>query len=310
MDLLSVLSQVSVLFILLIIGIILRKLNILDDYLEKGLSNLVIFATLPALLITSMNYEFSQDMLNNGLLILGIGPIVYIIIGLISYLYVKTNKIEGPDRGIYIFMTMFPNVAFMGYPVVNIVFGEIGIFYAALFNLWFNILIWTLGIMLVNPKGNNKLSLKSLLNPGTISIVIGLSLFLFSIKLPRPIFDALDSLGNTTTPLAMMVIGSMLGESSIVGIFKNKILLGSTFIRLIFMPAVILILLSLTPLPPMLAGIISIIMAMPTAANAAIFARRYDSDYKLASEGVFLTTLLSIGTIPIFISILMKVLEL
>ncbi|MBS4536423.1 AEC family transporter [Clostridium sp. D2Q-14] len=310
MDILSVLSQVSVLFILLIIGLILRKFNIIDSYVEKGISNLVIFATLPALLITSMNYEFSSDMLNNGLLILRAGPIIYVITGIIAYLYIKINKIEGQEKGIYIFMTMFPNVGFMGYPVVSIVFGEIGIFYAALFNLWFNILLWTLGVILVNPKNNTKLSFKALINPGTISIFIGLALFLFSINLPTPIFDALDSLGNATTPLAMIVIGSMLGESTLTEIFKNRFLIGSTFIRLVFIPAALMIILSIIPLPSMLAGIIAILMAMPTAANAAIFAKRFDSDYKLASEGVFLSTLLSIITIPLFISILMNVLEL
>ncbi|MBS4538305.1 AEC family transporter [Clostridium sp. D2Q-11] len=310
MDLLSVLSQVSVLFILLIIGIVLRKVNILNDTLGKGLSNLIIYATLPALLITSMNYDFSPEMLNNGLLILAIGPLVYIFVGLIAYLYVKINKIENPEKGIYLFITIFPNVGFMGYPVVEVVFGKIGIFYAALFNLWFNILLWTLGIILVSTKEKTKINLKMLLNPGTISIAIGLSLFLFSVKLPGPIYDSLNSLGGTTIPLAMLVIGSMLGESSVHGVLKNKLLIGSTFVRLILMPLPLLIVLSLLPLPTIVVGTAAIVMAMPSAANAAIFARRYDSEYKLASEGVFLSTLLSIITIPAFISILIKVLEL
>lgn len=310
MDLNTVLSQVSVLFILLVIGIVLRKKDILNDTLGKGISNLIVYATLPALLITSMNYEFSSEMLTNGLLILLIGPLVYIFVSLIALLYVKINKIENPAKGIYLFITIFPNVGFMGYPVVEVVFGKVGIFYAALFNLWFNILLWTLGVILVNTKEKKKIDFKMLLNPGTVSIAIGLILFLFSIKLPAPIYDSLDSLGSTTIPLAMIVIGSMLGESSVKGVLKNKLLLGSTFVRLILMPLPLLIVLSLLPLPNIVIGTVAIVMAMPSAANAAIFARRYDSDYQLASEGVFLSTLFSIVTIPGFIFILIRILGL
>lgn len=310
MDLMTVLSQVLVLFILITIGLILKKLKIIDDSLGKGLSNFIVYATLPSLLVTSLNYEFSKELLNNGLLILAIGPFAYIFAILVGFLFIKFNHVEQPDRGIYLFACIFPNVGFMGYPVISVVYGEIGLFYAALFNLWFNILLWTLGMVLTSPKNDTKINLKMLINPGTIAITIGLILFLFSIKLPTPIFDALDSLGNTTTPLAMIVIGSMLGDSSVKSVIKNKRLIVSVLIKLIIMPLPILFILSIIPIPKIVIGIIATLMAMPVAANAAIFARKNDSNYKLASESIFLSTLFSIATIPIFISILIKVIGL
>lgn len=307
MNIISVLSQVSVLFILLIIGIVLRKAKIMSDELGKGLSNLIIYATLPALIITSMNYEFSKDMLNNGLIILALGGGIYLFAGLIAYLYVKINKIENPDKGIYLFIIIFANVGFMGYPIIEVVFGKIGVFYGALFNLWFNILLWTVGVILANPKNNTKINLKTIINPGTISIIIGITLFIFSIQLPGPLFNALNSLGEATTPLAMIVVGSMLSESKLSEVFTNIKLIGSAIIKLIIIPLPILFVLTLLPIPDIVKGVPIIIMSMPSAANAAIFARRYDSDYRLASQGVFLSTLLSLVTIPIMISILLNV---
>ncbi|MGO1820438.1 MAG: AEC family transporter [Senegalia sp. (in: firmicutes)] len=306
MDLSTVLSQVLVLFILITIGLILKKTNIFEEDFIKGLSNFIIYATLPALLVTSLNYDFSKELLNNGLLILIIGPFAYLFAILIGLLFVKLKHIKEPDRGIYLFSMIFPNTAFMGYPVSLLIYGEKGLFYAVIFNLLFNMLLWTLGVILTNPKSNTKINFKMLINPGTISIAIGLVLFLFSITLPRPLFDALDSLGKATTPLAMIVIGTMLGDSSVGNVIKNKKLIAVVLIRLIIIPIPILFILSVLPIPKMVAGVIAILMAMPVAANAAIFARRSDSNYKLASESVFLSTLFSIATIPIFISLVVK----
>jgi hypothetical protein len=288
------------------IGFILKKVNIMTDELGKGLSTLVIYVTLPALIITSMNYKFSQDMLNNSIKILLIGIIVYTFMIIVGIAFVKLFKIQEPQRGVYLFLIIFSNVGFMGYPVTEVVFGKIGVFYSAIYNLMFNILIWTLGVILVNPKHEKKINVKTLINPGTVSIILGFSLFIFSIELPKPIYISLQKLGDSTTPMAMLVVGSLLGDAKFKEIFVNVKLLISSIVRLIIIPIIILLALFKLNLPPMVKGIPVIIGSMPSAANAAIFARRYDSDYRLASQGVFLSTLLSIATIPLIIFLLME----
>lgn len=299
-------SQVSVLFILLLIGFILKKTNIITDELGKGLSGLIIYATLPALVITSMNYKFSKDMLSNSIKLFIIGFFIYLGLIIISIIFTKIYKTPKKQSGVYKVLIIFANVGFMGYPVVELVYGKIGVFYAAFFNLWFNILLWTLAIFLLN--SNSKISLKSLINPGTISILLGFFLFIFSIKLPGPIYTSLNKLGASTTPMSMLVVGSMLGDAKIKEIFLNKKLIAISIIRLIIVPMLVLFSLSLFNLNEIVIGIPAIIMGMPSAANAAIFSRRFDSDYRLASQGVFLTTLLSIISIPFVIYIITGVL--
>ncbi|SHH78542.1 hypothetical protein SAMN02745135_02118 [Caloranaerobacter azorensis DSM 13643] len=304
MDFILVLNQVLVLFILLMLGFILKKINIITDELGKGLSTLIIYVTLPALIITSMNYKFSRDILSNSIRLIIIGIIVYIFMIVVGIIFVKLLNIQEPQKGIYLFLTIFPNVGFMGYPVVEVAFGKIGVFYAAIYNLIFNVLIWTLGVILVNPEHKKKINLKSLINPGTVSIVLGFILFIFSIKLPKPIYISLHKLGASTTPMAMLVVGSLLGDAKFKEIFGNIKLFIVALLRLIIIPLSVLFVLIRLNLSPIVAGIPVIISSMPAAANAAIFARRFDSDYRLASQGVFLTTLISILTIPFILFIL------
>ncbi|EOD00726.1 AEC family transporter [Caldisalinibacter kiritimatiensis] len=305
MDFISVLNQASVLFILLIIGFVVKKFNIMTDELGKGISKLVIYVTLPALIITAMNYKFSEEMMENSIKLLLIGIGVYAFILLISVVFLKVFHVEDiKKRGVYQFLTIFGNVGFMGYPIVEVIFGKIGVFYAAIYNIWFNILIWTLGVILVTPERNNKINLRSLINPGIISIGIGFLLFLFSIELLEPIYISLDKLGASTIPMSMLVVGSLLGDMKFKEIFTNSRLMVSALIKLIIIPLVVYFVLSMFNLSPIVIGIPVIISAMPSAVNAAIFARIHESDYRLASQGVFLTTTLSIITIPLIMLLL------
>ena len=287
----SVLNQAAVLFILLIVGFILKKIKIITDEFGKDLSQLILTITLPALIITSMNYEFSKEMFNNSVLILLFGILAYIFMIIVAMIFTKLLHTKEPQKSIYKFIIIFSNTGFMGYPILDSIFGEIGVFYGAIFNLLFNILLWTLGVILVSPVDERKINLKTLINPGVISVVTGFTLFLLSIDIPYVIYQPLKLIGNTTTPLAMMLVGSLLGDAKFREVFSNYRLIIIAGLRLLIIPVALLLILSLFNLPEIVTITLVIVCGMPSAANAAIFARRYDSDYLLASQGVFLTTL-------------------
>ncbi|MTI65544.1 MAG: AEC family transporter [Firmicutes bacterium] len=295
----AIITQVSVLFILLSVGFICRKINLITDDLIKGLSNIIINVCLPALIITSLNYKFDKGLFKNTLILLIVSLFIYIALFIVGYIFTKVLSIKNSEKGVYIFLLVFSNVGFMGFPVINIVYGNIGIFYSSFILLWFNLLLWTVGIILVNPK--DKFKLKSVINPGIISLCIGLAIFIFSLKIPKPIYLSLKSLANTTTPLAMMVVGALLGSVKLKSLFKDFKLLTFVLLKLLLIPLVLLIVLKFFIIPDIIIGILVIIFSMPSAVNASIFSRRYDSDYILASKGVFLTTFFSIVTIPLII---------
>lgn len=308
MSFISIAIQISTLFSLILAGFIANKKGIISNALNKELGNVILYITLPALVIKSMQYDFSKEMVNKSFITVIISIAIYIFVILFSYLAAKILKLEGKNKDIIQFLLIFPNVGFMGYPIVHSVFKDIGVFYAALFNMPFDIIIWTLGIVIMcrSSKKGTKLDLKKIfLNPGLPSIIIGYTLFLFSIKLPTPIYDTLNVLGSSTTPLSMILVGSILSQSNILEAFKNKKLLIVSFLRLLLIPFLIYIVLkNVFSLSGLILGVPFIISAMPSAANAAIFAVRFDNDDVLASQGVFITTLLSILTIPILVSLL------
>ncbi|QEK11294.1 AEC family transporter [Crassaminicella thermophila] len=309
------LTQVFILFLLLMTGYISKRLRVISNDLNHDLSNLILYVALPALVLSSLsNYAFSKQMMIKSGSLLMISLCVYALSIIISYITVKLFKMKGMTRDVLQYGIIFSNVGFMGYPMVNAIFGKEGIFYAAIYNLPFNVLTWTLGIMIMSRTHREKIKqrehskggpkLKGLLNPGIISVFIGFTMFLTSTKFPYPIFKALNIIGSTTTPLSMIFIGSILADMNVKKIFTNGSVFLCSIIRLIFLPMIVLCILKLFNFDQITKGIPVIITAMPVAANCAMFAAKYDSDYRLASQLIFISTLSSMLTIPFIVELL------
>ena len=303
MNFIKTFTQVLILFILILIGYFIRYRNLIDKSFTSKLSNLVLSIFLPALIINSMQINFEPSIINKIIIIILLSFITYLISYLIAYslkFIFKSDK----DIGVYQYAVMFSNVGFMGYPVVQSIFGSDALFYASIFNLPFNLLIMTLGVyLLCRGNKNYDFSIKSFVNPVIVSILIGFILFIFRIKLPVFINDTLELLGDLTTPLSMLIIGSMLCESPAKECFFYKKLYLIVFIRLLFIPACIYFILKGIVNDKLLLSIPVILTSMPIATNAAIMANKYKANESLASQLVFLSALLSIITIP-FISFL------
>lgn len=306
MDISNVFTQVLTLFILIIVGYCTRKKGLMDDNFTSKLSSLVMNIFLPCMIINSMQIEYNPNMVNKIITLIIISLFMYSISFIIAYFskYIfKSNE----DLGIYQFVILFSNVGFMGYPIVQAILGKDAIFYTAIFNLPFNLLIMTIGAFLLCRNNNNyKFSAKILLNPVIIAVFLGLLLFAINIKLPKFINNPIELLGNVTTPISMLVIGSMLFSSSAFECFFNKKLYILSFIRLLLLPFIVYFLLKGILHDNMLLCIPVVISAMPAASNTAILASEYKANEGLASQAVFISTLFSIFTIPLVAGILLR----
>ncbi len=301
----NILTQTSILFILLIAGYVIKKLDITSDDMIAGISKLVLKFTLPIIIFISMNKEFSLDKLYMSGIVFGVGLITYIIAILLSKVFTKVLNIDKNKEGVYRFLMIFPNTALMGFPVAKAIFGDDGLFYAVIYNILFNLFVWSLGIKLlsesstdpqIREQANSKENTlkKIFLNPGMVAVLLGLILFISPVKLPYVIAEPLHILGELTSPLAMLVVGGFLANVGIGSMFKNGKLIAVTLFRIVLMPVITIVICKLLALPAMIAGVISLLSGMPIAADAAMFARRYESDYNLASQGIFMTTLLNV----------------
>ncbi len=308
MTLITLFNQITILFALILSGYIARRSRILDSSLNRGISRLVLQITLPALIIKSMQFSFSQEVMLGSIKIILLSVLAHSIAIAIAYFSTNALGYKGAAEKVFRFILIFSNVGYMGYPIIKVIYGDLGVFYTALFNIVFNALLWTLGVALMSSEGKKSFEAanfkKILTNPGILAVIIGFSLFALSIRLPFVIYETLNLLGETTVPLSMIIIGSMLAEVPIKEIFSDRRLFIISIIRLLVIPIVVWLGLLSMGLRDILLGIPVLVMAMPAAANTAIFAAIYDTEPHLASKGVFITTLLSIITIPLIAALL------
>ena len=292
-------NQVMVLFIIMMVGFYAKKKKFLNNTVDKGLSELLINITLPFMIVTSFNIKYEAAMVNNAQKILLYSFLIHISLIFISK--ILFFKFPSNKQQVFRFITIFCNVGFMGYPVLESIYGGIGVFYAAIFNIPFNLLVWTVGVMLYTGEKDFKSMRKAMANPALIAVFIGLILFVFSIRLPVPIETSLKLVGSTTTPISMIIIGSMLAEMQFKNIFSDASIYYATFVRLLIVPMIIYVVLKFLKVDEFLLNICVILQAMPAAVTTAIIAEKYGGDSLLASQCVFITTIISVITIPIVI---------
>lgn len=295
----TVFNQVLILFIILIVGYIANKLKIITPEFNKKLANLIIMITMPALILISTQIEFTKEKLNTSVWILIMAFSIFILSMIFShFLYKNADEDRKP---VLKFATVFSNCGFMGFPILYGLFGEIGIFYGAVFQIPFNLFIWTYGVITYKKHQHLKQILKDVLNPSIIALLLGFIMLGFNYKIPDPFYSSIKLIGGLTTPLSMIVIGATLGTVKLINVLKDKMVYIVSIIRLVLIPALCFGIFYLFDPPKLALIIVVILFAMPSAAVTTIFAQEYDGNTKLASGIVSFSTLLSMATIPLVI---------
>ncbi|MDO5844056.1 MAG: AEC family transporter [Methanocorpusculum sp.] len=301
MDYLIALNQILILFLLVAAGFFCRKIGILDEGSVSKLSKFLLHICIPAMVIYSMQIPFNEGTFENSAYLFVAALIYYCIAFVIAWFAPIILRAKREEYGIFRFMIMFSNSMFMGFPIISMIYGSYAIFYAAVFNIPFTILSYSVGIWLLKKKGGAKFSFspKILLNAAFISTIAGLVFFLTSFQIPDPIYGALGLLDDVTTPLSLVVTGGFLAGLNFKSIFTNVRQYFLAGIRLVIMPLVTFLVFSQFITNPVVLGIIVVTAGMPAAVNTVILADEYGSNAKIAAQGVFISTLLCIATLPL-----------
>lgn len=298
-----IMNQVASLFFILGIGYFSYKKQILNSKTLDDLSSLLLKIALPFLIISSFNLEFSEELKTNMILSFYYSIISFVALKIFCFLFFY--KIEPKKKLILNFSTLFANCGFMGFPIIYSVFGKEGVLYASILNMVFGLLMWTYGWMLFSEDKSFSGIKKALINPGVSSVYIGSFLLLFKIKLPNVIQYTLENVGSMTTPLSMIIIGGMLAQTEMKNFWRDKNLIFGVICKLLIAPIITWAsFLFLNIDKSIVTDSIILLQAMPTAVVMGIFAENYKKSQKDAALMIFLTTLGSIATIPIFIIIL------
>lgn len=295
-------TQVLILYLIAGIGFVTDKTGIFKKADGKRLIDLLFNVILPiAIIHTFMTMEYSAEHIK-GILIAFVCAFATHLFGAgVSMLTFRKRSLK--ERGIYHYAMILSNAAFLALPLAKSVIGSEGIFYCSVYVAVFNMVAFTLGIYEISGR-EAKLDFKKLIfNPGTISVLIGLPLFFLQPDIPYFIEYPMELVGNCNSPLAMIVFGTFLANSSFKNMFAKKEIYFVSFVRLVFIPLCMLGLFYACGVRGQLLTAMLISASAPTATNTAMYAAKYDNDTALGSELAAQSSVLSVFTMPVIVAL-------
>ena len=291
----TLIKQVLQMLLLVIAGYLLFSRKKISIEGSKTIANLLIYASLPCVIINGFLIERTSEHVSGLLLSAVVAAVLLLFSIVISRFVFKKDAVA-------VFASSFSNPGFFGIPLITAVLGANAVFYTACFIAFLNILQWTFGVAILTGQSPRQgLSLHRLLSaPFVIAILIGLLLFFSGIQLPPVVAGCVSSVAALNTPLSMFTIGVYLAQTDIAAMFRRRVLYKISFSRLLLIPLLSVLMLSILPasLSDMKLALL-LAVACPVGANVAVYAQLHGKDYPYAVETVVISTLLSIFTIPV-----------
>jgi len=291
------LSLQGMLFLLTLIGFYARKRNIITPVARSYLSDLLIEIILPMNIISSFDIQMDAGLLTRA----GLALVLSISIQVLSLLFSRIlyRKIDLSKQAVLRYSTVVSNAGFMGLPIVRAALGTEAALYAAIALIPIRVFMWSAGLSLFT-KADARSSLRRLLvHPCNIAVVVGFLTLLVPGGLPDFLSGTISSVGNCATAVSMIIIGGFLAEIDMKSVLSAVTLFYSA-IRLLVIPLAVYGLIALLQVDRLLAGALVLLAAMPAGSTTAILAAKYDGDAAFASKIIFVSTVLSLITIPVF----------
>lgn len=305
MDISALTHQMVILFSILFLAYGATKLGLLPKNANKPISSLILNLTCPATILYSM--VTSSRSLGNGdvLYILGLSIGIHGLFMVLAQLMVTAVKAPSSNRGVYRAMIVQANVSFLGFPLIRSLFGTEGLFIASIYNIIFNLVSYTYGTsQLASRPEDRRISLRMLCTPVLLCSYLGLVLYFTGVSLPSTVVEILGALDQITSPASMVVIGCALAGIPIRQVFSNWRVYVGVFVRLIAAPVAVWVILKPFVQSELILQVLVAVSALPSATNITLLSSQYDGDVKTASSGLFLTTVLSIVTLPALLELL------
>ena len=298
LDITTLFDSALIMFIPVLAGIAAARLGYFKDGFSKKLSAFVLNIAQPFMLVTSMlGLEYSEENLRSGLVVLLAAVIVHAaaaLVALLSTCRIRDQKV----RRVSEFCMIFSNCGFFGFPLLKAVYGDIGVFWGGFYVTVFNIVMWTYGVFILS-RANREMKIKIT----KIFINNGSVLYILRFRFYQPVYHSMDLIGSTCTPLSMIIIGGMIAEIPVKRLISEPHVYYTSFIHLVVLPVVSGLVLKLFGFPREIAIFGALMMSLPSAAASAMFAESYDIRPDLAAQTVGISTLLSVGTVPLIMQL-------
>lgn len=296
-DLLTVGGSVLTLLIMMAVGFILGKMKIIAGQTLTQMSNVLLCVVAPAIMIDTFQNESRDAAAVRGLLVSAAVLVgVYVVQGLLMAAFFR--RADQESRGVSRFASIYGNVGFMGVPLIQSVLGSAGMATTVISLGVFNVGIWTHGMWLIG--GKSRMSAKKvLLNPGVIGIVIAVALYGVGLHLPAPMASAVGYIGSMNTPLAMVIIGAQMSAVDIPRLFRDTRLYGVAAVKLLLIPALVMLVLLPFRLDPVTYVAVVILAGCPVAGATSLMCQIAGKDTSYGAKLVTFSTILSVVTLPV-----------
>ncbi len=297
-------QQVAILYLIVAVGFIADRIGIFKQSTAKMSNDLLFYVITPTVIVQSfLNMEFNKDTISS-FLVAFLCMFATLTVGI--FIVIPFFRKDGNDSSIFKYAVSYGNMGYMALPLCQSLLGSEGVFYCSAGVVAFNILSFVHGIWLMKKGTDNDEGFKVksiILNPGVLSVAIGLPLFISGIELPQIINGAVTHIANLNTPLAMIFLGTYIANADLKAMFKQKQNYMVAFLKLIVLPGIMLLIYKIFGISGTLITACMISASVPSATNTVMFAAKYGKDTGIASTVVAFCSLLSVLTIPVMIAL-------
>lgn len=296
-----IISIMVKIFFLLAVGFTIAKAGLLKAEFKKAMSDLLVYVFLPASLFVASQEEFAWKQL------VGIGQVT--LITLVYYAVVMAvcfslSLLRFRDRkksGMFALLVAFANTGFVGISIVGEAVGGTGLIYAAIYNCVFDVIYFSIGLLLIQDYKKGSFYRTIAENP-LIWIPIGsVVLYALPFRFPVVLTEAAGSLADCMLPTSILIIGAEIADMKLHDMVADKLAYMTSFLRMMLVPGITFVVCMLLPLEKDLAMTVVLLTAMPSASLNVIMGRRYEAYPEYATATVMQNTILMLLTLPVFI---------
>lgn len=300
MDFSSILSQMAVLFAIVIVGAISGRTGLMDADFNRKLSAFVVNITAPSLIMSSV---MDGDRLPDSskvlpLVVLGFSTYAFLIV--VGWIISRLMRVPASQKGIYNFMLTFGNVGFIGLAVVASIFGREAVFYASMLIIPSNLLLFVLGVyMVTSGRAGSGWNWRIFFSPFMIATYLSIVIVFAGVKMPYPVAQMFHLLGGITVPASLLIIGASLATMSLRNALGSPMIYLMSVFRLLLIPLAVIYLSRLAGVDSYMAGINAVLAGTPVASFGTMFCLKYGVDDKVMTQGIFISTFLAMFSIPL-----------
>lgn len=294
----SIVFQIVVMFVLILCGVLLYRIGWISKETNKQLSKIVVSFVNPALMFSAYNIEMQETLVRGLLQAFALAVIAHGLFIATAHVLIRDQH---ADQGMEKYCAIYSNCAFIGIPLVSSVYGNEGVFYVTAYITIFNLLMWSHGIILMSgAKKINPLT-DILLSPTILATLLGMLVFFGQIKVPAILLQPIHYVGSMNTPLAMIVSGVTIAQSSFWKAWKDWRIYRILVIKMVVVPA-ILVALGLVVKGNAVPWMSTVLVAAcPVATASTLLAIQYNQNEKRAAQIFGMSTLLSTITLPLLV---------